>query len=267
MELAKRAHSFRKLMFVSVIFLVSCSGSDQSNGSPDQCEGSTASCTFHEILSGMLERQPASPRETDTFTIDFIKQRYGIEEIDCSHPLLSDNSEFGRIAGLSPGPDMALWFSHEELEKYDHLETAWECDNGERFTEYEKGSQRSTSESLIIDQGAVYGIIEGTVTDPEALRQLEVLWENCKVGTEPPNFTGVYRTSEGFLPQEDTKFCVTLDILPGAMQCFARTVPPKFVEYSIRKEEISREPVPVSEADYCYPEGNSDVPAGRIKIF
>lgn len=260
-------HKYCKLMIISVVLLVACSDQSGELGQIVECEGSLAPCTFQEIIPAILRRQPTTPLETPPFTIDFIKQRYGTEEINCSHPLLSDNSEFRRIAGLSPGPDINLWFSHEELEKYDHLETAWECDNGERFTEYEKGSQRSTSDSLIIDQGAVYGIIEGTVTNPGVLRQLEVLWENCKVGTEPPNFTGVYRTSEGFLPQEDTKFCVTLDILPGATQCFARVVPPEFVEYSIRKEEISREPVPVSETDYCYPEGNPDVPAGRIKIF
>ncbi len=260
-------HRYRELMTILVVLLIACSDQSVGPGRTAECENSPEACTFREIISDILDSQPATPAETAPFAIDFIKKRYGTEKIDCSHPLLSDNSEFSRIAGLTPGPDAALWFSREELEKYDGLKTSWECSNGESFTEYEKGSDRSTSEFLIIDQGGVYGIIKGTVTDPQILGQIEALWENCKVGTEPPDFTGVYSTSEGFLPREDTSFCVTLDILPGAKQCFARTAPPESVEHSIVKDNISRETVPVSEDDYCYPEGDPDAPAGRIKIF
>ena len=259
-------HKYCKLMIISVVLLVACSDQIVEPDQIVECEGSLAPCTFQEIIPAILRRQPATPLETQPFTIDFIKERYGVEEIDCSHPLLNDNSEFVRISELSPEPDTKIWFSHEELEEYD-TETAWECDNGESFTEYAKGIPRSTSEFLVIDQTVGYGIVEGTVTDPEVLKQLETLWENCEVGTEPPNFTGVFTSGTGFLPPEDQTFCVTLDILPGAKQCFAKTTPPESIEYSSHNGEISRESIQVSESDYCRLKGNTDSQARRVKIF
>lgn len=256
-------HKHCKLMIISVVLLVACSDQSGELGQVVECEGSLAPCTFQEIISAILRRQPTTPLETPPFTIDFIKKRYGTEEINCSHPLLSDNSEFRRIAGLSPGPDINLWFSHEELEKYDHLETAWECDNGESFTEYEKGILRSEpGSSIVIDSAPIYGIVRGTATDPEILEQLETLWGNCKVGTEPPNFTGVFMTGAGFL--EEYKFCITLDILPGAKQCFTRANSPESIEYSSHSGEIDSMEQPVSENDYCQ---STDSSERRIKIF
>ena len=257
-------HRYCKLTVILVVLLAACS--DQTPNRIVECEGSIAPCTFEEIIPRILRSHPSTPLEVAPFTIDFIKERYGVEEMDCSHPLLSDNSEFVRIAELSPEPDVKIWYSREELEEYD-TETAWECANGESFTEYEKGTPRSTSEFLVIDQTSQYGIVEGTVTDPEVLKQLEILWEDCKVGTEPPSFTGIFTSGIGFLPPEDQRFCVTLDILPGGKQCFAKTAPPEFVEYSSHNGEISREPIPVSESDYCRLKGNTDSQAQRIKIF
>ena len=257
-------HRYCKLMLISVVSLVACS--DQTSNQIVECEGSIAPCTFEEIILRMLRRKPSTPLEVAPFTINLIKEKYGVEEIDCSHPLLSDNSEFIRIRDLSTDPDTKIWYSREELEEYG-TETAWECDNGESFREYVKGIPRSTSEFLVIDQTAEYGIVEGTVTDPEVLKQLETLWGNCEVGTEPPNFTGVFTSSVGFLPPEDQTFCITLDILPGAKQCFAKTTPPESIEYSSHNGEISRELIQVSESDYCRLKGNTDSQARRVKIF
>lgn len=273
-------HRYCKLMVISVVLLAACS--DQTWNRIVECEGSIALCTFQEIIPSILRSQPSTPLDTQPFSIDFIEERYGVEEINCSHPLLSDNSEFVRIAELSPERDIKIWYSREELEEYD-TETAWECANGESFTEYEKGTPRSTSEFLIIDATVQYGIVEGTVTDPEMLKQLEALWRNCEVGTEPPNFTGVFKSSIGDLPPEALTFCVTLDILPGAEQCFRRTtsierrredgtlyyeaLQPESIEYSSHNGEIGPIEQMVSEADYCRIKGNSDSQARRIKIF
>ena len=261
-------HRYCKLMIISVVLLAACSDQSGEPGQIVECEGSLAPCTFQEIIPAILRRHPVTPLETPPFTIDLIKERYGVEEIDCSHPIISDNSKFIRIAGLTPDPDTKIWFSHEELEEYEDIEIAWECNNGESFTEYVKGSPRSTSEFHVIDQTTRYVIVEGTVTDPEVLKQLEALWENCKVGTEPPNFTGVFTSGTGFLPPENQSFCVTLDILPGAKQCFAKTTPPEFIEYSMHTDN-ENDPIEqtVSENDYCYPEENPGSQAGRIKIF
>lgn len=257
-------HRYCRLIIISVALLIACS--DQTSNRVVECEGSITPCTFEEIIPSILRRQPSTPLEASPFTIDLIKERYGVEEINCFHPLLSDNSEFVRIAELSPDPDVKIWYSREELEEYS-TETAWECNNGESFTEYVKGIPRATSEFLVIDQTVEYGIVEGTVTDPEVLEQLEILWGNCKVGTEPPDFTGIFTSGVGFLPPENQRFCVTLDILPGGKQCFAKTTPPKFIEYSSHNGEISREPIQVSESDYCRLKGNTDSQARRIKIF
>ncbi len=244
-------HRYCRLIIISVALLIACS--DQTSNQVVECESSLASCTFQEIIHSILRRQPSTPLETEPFIIDFIKERYGVEEIDCSHTLLSDHSEFVRMAELS-------------LEE-SGTETDWECKSGESFTEYKKGTPKRTSEFEVIDQTAKYGIVEGTVIDPEMLKQLEVLWESCEVGTEPPNFTGVFRSSIGFLPLEDQKFCVTLDVLPGAKQCFAKTTPPDAIEYSSHNGEISRESIQVSESDYCRLKENTDSQAQRVKIF
>ncbi len=253
-----------KLIVILIVLLAACS--DQTPNRLVECEGSIAPCTFEEVIPRILRSHPSTPSDVAPFTIDFIKKRYGVEKTDCSHPLLSDNSEFVRIAELSPGPDTKIWYSREELKEYD-TETAWECDNGENFTEYVKGTPRSTSKSLVIDQTSQYGIVEGTVADPEILKRLEILWENCKTGTQPPNFTGIFTSGIGFLPPEDQRFCVTLDILPGGKQCFAKTAPLEFIEYSSHNGQISRKPVSVSEPDYCRLEGNTDSQARRVKIF
>lgn len=252
-----------KLVVISAVLFTACSNQDSNQVAG--CEDSIALCTFEEIIPGILHGQPSTPLEVDPFTIDLIKQRYGVEEIDCSHPLLSDNSEFVRIAELSPPPGAKIWYSREELEKYE-TETAWECNNGESFVEYAKGYLTPTSEFFVVDQAPEYGILKGTVKDPEVLKQLEILWEKCKVGTEPPGFTGIFTNDIGFLPPEDQRFCVTLDILPGAKQCFAKIAPPESVEYSIHGGETSINQT-VSEADYCRVKGNTGGPVGRVKIF
>ena len=107
-------------------------------------------------------------------------------EVDCSDPLFTRTEPLpGGITGITPVNPSG---------------TYWRCDDGTQEIYFPNGT------------------LQGFIVDEYLTQDVRAFWNQCQVGTQPPDYRGEWRvTTDGY-------FCVRFDIIPGIALCTTGTV-------------------------------------------